>query len=444
MSEYIDTFTVLITVLLVLNCVKINALDTRSIYYLIFVFLYVCPIMLDVFYKKPDYSSSIKNYGFDISSTDETTRIFYDLLLIYSQLIYLRFTKGNITTRNLICNTNEDEIIRSNIKQEEIIKIISFFFALLPAILTILFQFNILIIFTPLWRERITLDLNNYSILDKLSYVGVLSSILLYFLTDNNRNFGLQRIFALIFLYINMCIEGKRSIIFFIMITFIISLILKGNKKETTKKISYFKTLMLIGTIILMLYFVVWFSVFVKTTSRGYDVDNYEKMYTAIRIDIFRENRIMMELFSLNNPKIMSIVDAFGITLIQVPLFFFPIDIFRSYFFHYSPITYTAYISAALIDNPFPSTVDAFMTPCIWGEIISNFNWLGVIFSPFFFVIFSRITEKLKYPYNFILIVCFIAINMYSLAYMSYLLEFAIIIFLVKETQKHPEHIKRH
>ncbi len=401
--------------------------------------------MLDVFYEKPDYSLST-TYGFSVSTTDGTTRIFYDFLLIYSQYIFFHFTPQKISDNCKIHNEYDDENTWRTIKQVKINKNILYFFALLPTILAFLLRFNHLILYTPLWRENVTFNMKNFSMLDKTSYIGVVSSVILFFSTDIKRYIGVHRIFAVMCLYINMCIEGKRSIIFFTIICFVLAVIIKDNEEETTKELkkrtTYFKPLMLLGIISIMLYFVVLFTVFVKTNSRGYDLDDFERLYTTIRIDFFRESRIMMELFSLNNPELMSIVKIFGATIIQLPLFLFPVDFISSYFLKYSPVTYTSYLSAALIDYQFPSDVDAFMTPSIWGEIISNFNWLGVIFSPFFFVIFERITEKNKFPYNYILIVCFIAVNMYSLAYMSYLLEFAIIIFLFKETSKHSEILK--
>ena len=92
MCDYLDIFVIISTILILFRHAKELTSNVRYIVYLLFVFLYVFPLVLDYVIGKPDYSSP-KTYGFDISADDNLTKIIYDISLIYIQIILLYYHK---------------------------------------------------------------------------------------------------------------------------------------------------------------------------------------------------------------------------------------------------------------------------------------------------------------------------------------------------------------
>lgn len=430
MCDYLDIFVIIFTILILFRHAKELTSNVRYIVYLLFVFLYVFPLVLDYVIGKPDYSSP-KTYGFDISADDNLTKIIYDISLIYIQIILLYYHKKTDAKR-----LKEFSNQKSTVENDSYIYTLLIIFAFIPTFFILVLRFNTFILYTPLWREIIIDPISNFSFFDKLSYVGVLASIILLLSNTNHRYYLPIKQLAFITLYLNICIEGKRSIIFFALLCYILIKLLTNNsikdyfQNRSGTKHKYY---VLIGTIILIIVFCVWFSIFVKTTSRGYDIDNREKMYTTIRIDFFRDSRVKMEIYSLINSQNIKNADYFGKTLFESTLSLFPVDIIRGYFFKFSPLSYTAYLTATLVGSPYPSNEDSFMTPCIWSELIFNFGWLGIIITPFIFYWFIHVANNNRYPFNFFAIICFVCINMYSLGYMMYLLELVLFGFIAKK-----------
>lgn len=433
MPNIADILVIILSFMLMIKHFKNITFNTRYVIYFIFVFLYVLPIALDCLYLRPDYSSP-RFYGFRISSEDEMTRFIYDILLIYSQIIILRFRR-NLDVVRMDNDTTAQEEIVTNYNSSNYSRGLLVFFSVMPAFLSALLRFDTFILYTPQWREIYTLSFPNYSFVEKLSYVGATTSILVLFGSVNEKRLSILRIIGAIFLYINICIEGKRSILFFSILIAILIIIPGIRNSSLSIKSRRQKMILAIGLIALAGFFVVWFTVLVKTTSRGYSADDTAKIYTTIRIDIFRDDRVRMAIYSLIHPENMRIVDSIGATIFSSILFLFPLDFIRGIVFHYAPLSYTAYLSAALINSSHVTADISFMTPSIFAEMISNFGWVGLLISPFLFCYFIILSNRNPYPYNLLVLIVFVAIQMYSLGYMMYLIEFVILIFISRKVK---------
>ena len=67
------------------------------------------------------------------------------------------------------------------------------------------------------------------------------------------------------------------------------------------------------------------------------------------------------------------------------------------------------------------------MTPCIYAELISNFGFIGALGMPFLCIWFASKADKYPYPFNIMILVSFIVIQMYAISYMAYYFEFVLL-----------------
>ena len=240
-----DYTTIFISCILLIKTIKKIKLKTRYVYFVIFFTIYVVPLILDYLIAAPNYliGHMTKNYsGFIYSQNDELTRIIYDFFLILVQLILLYYKpKLKIffkKTENKDMQYLDSHIInRKYLKSNE--QMICLFFACIAPLLVLILGNNSMILFKFGWRDIVDIDYINslkmYSTLEKLSYIGVVASLSILCIKADKKNIYiiLLKISSLLLLYMNLCIESKRSILFFALVVFIlIQIYIKNDKKS--------------------------------------------------------------------------------------------------------------------------------------------------------------------------------------------------------------------
>lgn len=418
--QFFDILTIVISVIIGIKNYKRVVNGSRYIVYFLFVFFYIIPLVLDYVYMMPSYIRS-RYVGFLWSQEDAVTRIVYDCFVIYTQLIILQFRNAKssaIKYDHANGYSQENNYLSSN-KTTLLV-----FFMVLPVLLSFIFPVNKGILYTLQWRENNLFAYNSYiSYLEKLAYIGIFASTLMML----NKNIILRyRILCFCFLYMNICIQGKRASIFFFLLVLIVSSI-PGLKDENTDIKNIGRKLVRLSIIaISVLVLIAILTIYVKIHSRGYDPTNSLELYTQIRIDLFRDDRVRMALFSLIHPDRMKILQYPMQTIITMPCSLFPIDIVLGSL-GINPPSYAYYLSAAL-ENLSLASSSTFMTPCIAAELISNMGYIGLLFFPFLCIWFANLSDKFQYPNNVAILISFVAIQMFAVPYMNYLLEFVFIL----------------
>lgn len=213
-----------------------------------------------------------------------------------------------------------------------------------------------------------------------------------------------------VLLFMNICIQGKRSILFFALLVYILIMLPGLRNKALDSKERRRKMFGIVIIAVIAVGIMIASTLVVKVTSRGYDANDFSELYTALRIDFFRDDRVRMAIYAILNPNQMKIVDFPGQTLLPIPTWIFPIDHILGKFGISYP-AYTSYFCSALLMLP-RSQSFTYMTPCIYAELISNFGFFGALFMPFLCVWFASKADKYPYPFNVFILVSFIALQM--------------------------------
>ena len=424
-----DVITMIITSYLCARNIKGLYKSSRYFIYYLVVIIYVIPLFLDYFVGFPVYNEA-RYKGFELSEYDTASRCLFDLVIIFIQIIILKYR--NHSGKEGIITGQESNLKYDRFIDSSSIKRLLYLFMIGTVVSALVVLRRPDIVVTPLWREYlISSEIRNYATFERLSYVGMACSVVLL-LTKNISFVG--RITSLFFLYFNICIEGKKSgIIFVIMVGFILLLSRIARSENSIKK----KKKMLIRYIVLgiiLVYLIVRITIYVKTTSRGYIATDVTRLYTAFRIDVFRDDRVRMAIYSLLHSDNYQGIPFPGQTYLIAVFYLFPFD----YIFGSMGVkrmlnmhTYSDYLSAALYGGTVES-VAGFMTPAILAELIANFSVLGVVLFPFICIWFSSKTDKYEYPINIFIICSFFMLQMYSLSYIAYLLEFTFLLCISK------------
>ena len=410
-----DVITILVSIIFIVRNFKNFTWSARYIIYFLFVMFYIVPLFLDYFYMMPDYTRSSRYIGYLISQKDLVTRIIYDLFLVYSQCIILKSGRRH----------NENSLMISEQERNEH-KGLLMFFLLLPIILAFIFPVNKGILVSFQWREIGLYPYSKYiAILEKLSYIGICCGVML--IISKRNNFFLKAI-ATIAVISNMCIEGKRAIVFFAVVVVIIALI-PGLNDPMISMHERRKRLIRLGIFAsIAIVFMILISISVKINDRGYLPEQTAYMYTTLRIDFLRDDRVRLAIYSLLHPEEIHILDYPGQTILPILSWAFPIDYILGSFGINFP-SYTAYLSAGLEKTSLATSYN-FMTPCMVAEMTSNLGFIGLLLFPFICLIFARIADNNLFPMNVLTIVVFVALQLFATAYVMYLIEFVLLMFL--------------
>lgn len=423
-----DILTIVISSVIIFKCIKRVQKGNAYVYALLFFTFFVFPIFLDYIIFFPVYDS-VKYYGYNLTYKDSYTRIIYDACVI--TCLFVLYKKGK--------SHNSQEYKRVIFQNHNIFWI----GALLSPLTVLLFVRTWEIMFALQWRELVQYDIVNgyYHIAEKLTYIGICSTCLL--LLENNISLKypvISKIVAFILLYINVCIEGKRAALFFAIVVMLVIFLYKyiyskRNCEKFSKNsdtMSSLKSLLYVIAALIAFYFMFEFTVNVKV-ARGIDDDIYSTV-TTTRVDFFRDDRVRMAIFSDIYPDKMTIVNETGQTVRDIVKYVWPIY-FVQVRLGFSPLTYQHYLSAALDGNPVREDRN-WMTVSIFDELIANF---GIIAGTFLYIslciLYIKMTDKYKYPYDIVIVLSFILINLFDLSYSMIFLQFSILAIYFSRTK---------
>ena len=415
-STTFDIVTILLTTLMCVRNFKKLTENSRFFIYYIFVFFYVIPLFIDYLYAFPTYTYSYRFRGFYIANNDPLTRIVYDFFVLLVQWLLLRV------------KTKEERpiLISEHDNHTATIGRLLYIGLVFPTVATLLFGSDKSILYTFMWRENDLVAEGYVPLAEELSYIGICCAVLLFF-KDSSKHRLARRILSILFAYVNVCIEGKRSILFFLFLVIFVVNLPGIRDKSIPVKQRRNRVFALLLLLVIIIAAMVVMTVNVKMNVRQYT--DPSAVYTTIRIDFFRDDRVRMAIYSILYPDKLTILKYPGETLIPAVLNIFPLDYIAG-FLKIHPLSYTAYISAALTGSSVISQEKAFMTPAIFAELLSNFHILGLAFMVMITLWFARKAEKYPYPVNVFILVSYILIQMYSIPYVAYFLEATLILCL--------------
>lgn len=430
----IDILTMIISAYWALVNIKKLKISTRYIIYFTFFVICILPLFMDYIIGKPMYELLPNRYhGFVISYDDSTTRILYDIFLVISQYIILkcfwrqryRFVlSSRLKQYSEGVNNNDDYDFRElNRTMQRICVCV----ALIAPVIAIIGGYTI-VLFAFGWRDEHLFDYvtasSLYSFMEKFSYLGATTSLLLMFSDYREKRTyrGLfYRIVSVPLLVMNICIESKRSIVFFCFIMVVV-ILLYGKSKDI-------KIGRIIGIASILATIVIVLSVMVKTQSRGYS--GIMTIYSTLRIDIFRDDTIKMAIYGMLNPNEIKILDyPFQSYLMQIRYFFFMDIIAGKGFIPLQGLGYNKYLSSALIGADL-SMGYGFMTTSMFDEAIANFGVIGFLTAPILCAIVSRNADKYSGFEKTFMVGCVVLGMMYSPNYILFYIEVTVVINLI-------------
>lgn len=428
-----DILTMIISAYWALVNIKKLKISTRYIIYFTFFVICILPLFMDYIIGKPMYGLLPNRYhGFVISYDDSTTRILYDIFLVVSQYIILKcfwHQKYRVVLNSRSKQYSKD-VNNSGYDLRELnrtMQRICVCVALIAPVIAIIGGYTI-VLFVFGWRDEHLFDYvtasSFYSFMEKFSYLGATTSLLLM-LSDyrEKRTYrGLfYRIASVPLLVMNICIESKRSIVFFCFIMVVV-ILLYGKSKDI-------KIGRIIGIAAILAMIVIVLSVMVKTQSRGYS--GIMTIYSTLRVDIFRDDTIKMAIYGMLNPNEIKILDyPFQSYLMQIRYFFFLDIIAGKGFIPLQGLGFNKYLSSALIGADL-SMGYSFMTTSMFDEAIANFGVIGFLTAPILCAIVSRNADKYSGFEKTLMVGCVVLGMMYSPNYILFYIEVTVVINLI-------------
>ncbi len=428
MIEILDLITFFIsTYWLLANVKKLGKNSRYLIFALVYVF-YIVPIGLDWLYLMADYSFVSYRVGFIWPRHDLLTVFFYDIGLLYI---------GYVILHGKIKNSSYNHIpIDGNDKNESLCNIMMIAGMVLPAFATLFLLKEPGMLYIMQWRElHLFPDEGSYAAIERFSYLGISCSIFILFGKKGKRFFSfptLLKLSSIAFVYMNICIQGKRAILFYAIINFMVMLYIHVLRLlQSNKNIRRFITVAIV-VVAVGSYAMISVTAMVKRErTDGLIEDTW--LYTTTRIDFFRDDRVRMAIGYSVHPEAINIVSYPGQTFIRDFMSFIPFNYVQERI-GWNKETYQTRFTHALIGiNPNTTKMDiaenSWMTVTVFAEIISNLGFfIGIILIPWFCLWFVKRIDKYPYPYNAFIICCFILMNLFDFVYIAVFVEFTFIL----------------
>lgn len=425
---FIDILTIIISICLFYKGKKYFYKDARFLILGVLWVFYILPMVLDYIVMFNDYSYSGEYNGLAIPRKDLVTVLCYDVALIIIQLVILYYPAKFY---------NSFGCIQKNTNMQQKYYIYLLIAAAIPTIMTICLLHNTKMLFMMQWRELQLFPTGGpYSTIERFSFLGVVCSVILTFgkRTKHNRHVYL-RILGILFTYFNICIQGKRAIMFFTVICILLTLIINivTNKKLGVSNKKYFFTLFLLIPIAAIFMILMSFTVKVE---RGYDPNDTDKFYTTSRIDFFRDDRVRMAIYAETNDNMQ---------ILEYPLQTLPAEIGSLHGFNYilnflggGVAAYQTHFTYAMTQKKKPPILDvkneSWMTVTFFAECISNFGIiLGTLVWILVCLLFVRLISGSLYPFNVMYLSLFVLLNLFDLTYLAIYIEFLIFLLLIKK-----------
>lgn len=426
MRTFVDIFTIVISIAFLFLSIKRIRNSSRYIIHIIFFIFYVFPIVLN-------YTIGFQHYihqGFYISYDDILTCIVYDIGVVICQLILLFSFKHQKRKQTATNNTpaGKNYIL------------LLFIVALAPTVLTVVLLGKPAMLYTFQWREYgLFSTAGSYAQIEKITYLGISCAIMIL-LHPEGKVILWPRLLSIVLIFFNVCIQGKRGIMFFTLLNVLINMffIYMHIKGKIAKRIY------VLTTSAVSLFFAVYMismSINVKL-ERGYQEEDYDRLYNSVRVDFFRDDRVKLAIYSELYPEKMEMLDYYGQTFMSNPMYFFPL------YYLIQPLnlnihSYQEYLSYATAGHAHPTFTKAsdstslnFMTPTIFAEFISNFGiLLGFILYPLMCIWISSVVDRFRYPMNSFILCSFLLLNLFSFNYIALYLEFILLLCFIEKNR---------
>ncbi len=431
--EIIDIITFLVASFWLMKNIKKIGKDSRFVVGALIYVFYVLPIGLDWFYEFADYTYFPDRYGFIWPRKDFLTNFLYNaLMLVTLYCVLYKNTQANKVT------------IKSNVMSDKKFTILLYMGMVFPvfSVVFLLHEPNMLFAFQ--WREMgVFNDQGTYSTIERFTYIGISCALLLFF-KKTNKNFIyslLLKLIAIAFVIMNVCIQGKRAILFYAIINL---MLLFYFQLESWRKEGKNIKIRLIPIVLLAIYgfvFMVSFTSFVKA-GRGYE-EGTAKMYTITRIDMFRDDRVRMaiyySIYSKFDGNVPSILSYPGQSFISDFMSFIPLN-YIAESMGIRDVKYQTRFTHALIGKDPNKKLDkdeSWMTVTAFAEIISNVEvLLAFLLIPFLCLWTSKMIDKYVYPNNALILSSFVLLQLFDFTYVSVFIEFTIILCYLASRKK--------
>lgn len=435
MIVFVDILTIVFTVIVI--CKNYKKFTNSSLYliYFTFVILYVLPILLDYIIGFNEYLPECN--GLEISREDYLTSLIYDAFVIYVQLVLM--TNRNKKYTHSVSFKKSLTIGVSNISNR-ITKYLLLGTLAAPFWMIINSASHLLFFFQ--WRELKVIDLpSGYAVAECLSYIGISCSILLIFKKINSKRLlvYLQRIVYILLLYMNICIEGKRAVLFFALCNIVIVILFNYYFKRDLnlgQKILYRRGFSIM--IVLFSIYMIGATLDTHTTRGGND-----NKITSARVDFLRDDRVRMAIYAELYPSEMQITQHVLQTLPDDLFSCFPLNFLKSRIDRDFVMYQTRFTCAMAGESTTNISNDlkerySFMTVSFLAEIISNLGiLLGLICIPFFLLWFVNLINRYPSPINILIFNSFFLLNLFDFSYICYYIQLTLLLmFMYKRNIK--------
>lgn len=424
MIALIDIITFFISTYWLLTKAKYIGKNSRFLIFALVYIFYVFPMGLDWLYEMADYSYTSDRVGFILPRQDLLTNIIYDFGVLFVEFVILN---GKIRKNDSLCGRNIED------HNKTLYQILMIAGMVLPAFATLYLIKEPAMLYLMQWRElKLFSTEGTYATVERFSYLGISCSVFILF-DKKKRNLiitALYKIVAIAFIYMNICIQGKRAIIFYGIINIMVMMYLRLY--DMIKANKSIRKYVLITAIVLLTasWFMISFTSTVKS-ERGYEAGS-SVMYTTTRIDFLRDDRVRMAIYHSIYPNTINIVDYPCQTILGDVWSFIPLNYIAAKA-GFNIISYQTRFTHALLKIDAKGKYDvedaSFMTVTFFAELISNLGVLfGFVFISLFCLWMIRMIDRHPYPYNAFIICCFILLNLFDFSYISVTIEFTIII----------------
>lgn len=354
-----------------------NRSNSLGDYIMVVIYIFNCfPILLNLVFGLPDYTSQEWFRPFMIAAQNETVNKVYAIYIICVMTvlrIYLYKTRHR-KAYNAKYIQSKSRLLTGN----RLLCISTF-----PIIFAVMFGHyeSYLVFQSALSRGLTSLQ---YSLLVVAEYIGLFSFFCWFFeYKENKKNHSYLLVLA--YCMVIMWIDGKRFMIPTMIMLFIY--FYSHSMYSTYKKIPLKSIMIIIAVMFGMLY--ISYALMYRISSGGSN-GMIDALYLSFRIDFGRDDVTKFVLYREiieNNP----ILEYRGETILSTFLFFVPRSIWPN-----KPFPHYRYLTAALYNTGLLS-IPAGMTPSIFEMNIANFGVVfGIAITCCFFPIALRIADKEK------------------------------------------------
>ncbi len=416
MLELLEKLTIVISICFVIYSLK--RLDKSTVHILHVIFFIICsvPLILDYIMGMPQYSDAYPL--FKDACVDTVTRYWYCLYLLITQCIIIYFSK-KLDYSVLITKYHEGEDKRDIYKSPKCFYVL-LFFAFFAPLLALLFGMPKEYMITWAWRYD-GFDasvINGYGTLERITYISIVAASILF---CQKKQLYVKAL-AVLAVYMNVCIEGKRSALFFALAVFIMCFLML-SKVRNKKLVLTFLGILTLGIIILS-------STSIQSDYRGYE--STDDMYRMLRIDFFRDDTIKSAIYAMMHPERVTILDYPSQSFIMEIGYLMPLV-----WMGVPKVGYETYMTAALKYKEITQLTNGVrMTVSMFDCFIANFSYLGFVLGGLFIVKYSKYIDKCGSIVKPIMICGFLLCSMYSLSYICWYFEFWVVaLFVIRKVK---------